>query len=56
MYGDNELLLKKAIEKYGREKFFIATKVPPLKISRNKDGSFKRVPIKGTPDHIKKSC
>lgn len=30
IYGDNELLLAKAIKKYGREKFFLATKVPPF--------------------------
>jgi len=30
MYGDNELLLAKAIKQYGRDKFIIATKVPPF--------------------------
>lgn len=30
MYGDNEFLLAKAIKKYGRDKFIIATKVPPI--------------------------
>eukprot|EP01115_Flamella_aegyptia_P006783 TRINITY_DN28121_c0_g1_i1.p1 TRINITY_DN28121_c0_g1~~TRINITY_DN28121_c0_g1_i1.p1 ORF type:complete len:336 (-),score=118.31 TRINITY_DN28121_c0_g1_i1:91-1098(-) len=49
--GRNEELLGKAIKKFGREKFFIATK---FGIVRDPDGSWKG--LSGKPEYVKKAC
>lgn len=51
MYGDNEFLLAKAIKKYGRDKFIIATKVPPYSFENGV-----RARVYGGPENIKKYC
>ncbi|KRX03176.1 NADP-dependent oxidoreductase domain [Pseudocohnilembus persalinus] len=53
IYGKNEELLAKAIKKYGREKFFLATKFPALLLDIQ-TMSMTKVP--GTVENIKKYC
>jgi len=51
-YGDNEKLLGKAIKKYGREKFIVATKFTFIFDESDR----KNVGMSGKPDHVKKAC
>ncbi|KRX04333.1 NADP-dependent oxidoreductase domain [Pseudocohnilembus persalinus] len=51
IYGDNEKLLGKAIKKFGRDKFFLATKFPAMLIKGQE-----RVKNPGTVENIKEYC
>jgi len=48
--GKNEILLGKAIKKYGREKFIVSTKVPIFIPGTQPPKTC------GTKDYVKKSC
>jgi len=47
--------LAKAIKKYGRDRFFLATKVPPMEI-KMENGEIKMIPLTGDRENILKHC
>lgn len=49
-------MLAKAIQKYGRDKFFICTKVPASSPKINEKGELQMNPIPATKENILKFC